>query len=777
MNAMKKFFVFCLLQICLAGCAKAQVTPQNSALHLAQNDKTSYVIALANDALPAEKTAAEQFQKYFQQVTGASISIKPENEVTTGVPQVLIGAGTRVKVLLPDQDWKSLGSDGIVIKTVGNNLILAGGRPRGTLYAVYQFLEDTAGCRWWTPTENTIPHKSTFTIPPQNVVYVPPFSYREHFTTEVRKDPVFATIMRENGHFQTQTAEWGGHYNILGFVHTFSQLLPPEKYFSQHPEWYSDPSNGNKPCTAASKMPAAQVTQLNLSDPQVLDELTKQALIWIKENPQAGYISISENDNHNYCQDAASVKLAEEEGSQAGPMLKFVNQVAERIHQQYPDFKVETLAYHGTQKPPKAIRPAKNVVIRLAPLGADFGHLLNSDWNAQTRANLLEWAKIAPDLFMWNYVTNFRNTVFPHPNWKGIGPDLRFFADNHVQGVFEQGDSYTNGVGDFVQLRTWLIAHLMWNPQLDQQKLTTEFLQGYYGAAAPYLQQYLTLIEQSFLSQKMKLSAYNSDFSFLSADVINQAMGLFDKAADAVKSDKMLSDRVHRERLALDIAMLTRYDILQRDARKAGTKFSRPKDPKAAMVQYIQAAQSFGIRNWNEHNSFASQIPRLENMFGAAALPTFAQGFPPGDVIDIQTSNQDLWPGTPTAIEEDPAASDGKTARILGMTSDWAIQVKLNMYLNASPENWHVYAMVRVDTQDNAPLTGDGLSAGIRDVANRKSVVGIKAPLKDVAGATYQRIDLGAHQLNSDMYIWFAPPKRPEVTKVYVDRIILIREK
>ena len=122
--------------------------PQKAnAITLAQNGTTAYVIALANDAIPAEKTAADQLQKYFQQVTGAAISIKSEGDVNADAPQILVGAGARVKVLLPKQDWDSLGSDGIVIKTVGKNLILAGGRPRGTLYAVFQFLQDEVGCR------------------------------------------------------------------------------------------------------------------------------------------------------------------------------------------------------------------------------------------------------------------------------------------------------------------------------------------------------------------------------------------------------------------------------------------------------------------------------------------------------------------------------------------------------------------------------------------------------------------------------------------------------
>src|SRR5690606_19567395 len=111
--------------------------------------------------------------------------------------------------LLPNQNWSSLTSDGIVIKTVGKNLVLAGGRPRGALYAVFQFLESSVGCRWWTPTENTIPQRSTLDMPQQDVSYVPTFAYREHFTSSVYSDAAFSAIMRENGHFNhKQTAEW-----------------------------------------------------------------------------------------------------------------------------------------------------------------------------------------------------------------------------------------------------------------------------------------------------------------------------------------------------------------------------------------------------------------------------------------------------------------------------------------------------------------------------------------------------------------------------------------
>ena len=777
---MKKLIVITFASLLLAGCATTQY-PAQADVRLAENGKTAYVIALADDAIPAEKTAADQLQQYLQQITGAQFSIEPETAVTADAPQILVGAGTRVKVLLPKQDWESLGADGIVIKTVGKNLILAGGRPRGTLYAVFQFLE-SQGCNWWTPTEKTIPHKSTFTVPSQNVVYVPPFNYREQYTNSVQNDPIFATMMRENGNFQKQSEEWGGHYTVLGFVHTFSQLLPPEKYFKDHPEWYSDPDNGYKPCTATSRMPAGHMTQLNLSDPQMLDELTKQALAWIEKNPDAGYIAISQNDNDSgYCRDAASMALAAKEDSQAAPVINFVNKVAERIHQKYPDFKVMTLAYRYTEKPPKTIRPGKNVVVRMAPISSDYGHPLNSDWNAEVRDKLLAWAGIAPNLFIWNYVTNFTQTMLPHPDWAGLGPDLRFFAANNVKGVFEQGDRYTNGVGDFVQLRTWLIAHLMWNPQLDQEKLTQEFLQGYYGAAAPYLKQYLDEIQHSFLAQKRALSTYNQDYSFINLDVANKSIQLFDQAEAAVADNSALLARVQRDRLSFTIGMLHQYKVLKQAAAQEGKKFLGPKDPSAAMDHFIEAAEQFGVQDWKEGGSFNAQIPHLKNMFATpkpVPLPDFAKKYPPGDVVDLQSSFFKLYAsGDITHLEKDAAASDGTAASIIGNTDAWAIQTDLARYLDVADNKWHIYLLARVETNDAVPQSGAGFSSGVYDAGNNNFSYNKTIPLSEVAGAVYKKIDMGVHQLNSGMLIWVAPTQNPAVTKVYVDRIILIREK
>jgi len=773
----KIIIAVCFLRFLLLSISSHAAT--NNAITLAQNNHSAYTIVLANDAIPAEKTAAQQLQKYFLQMTNVTLPIKTETEINVNTPQILVGNSARAKVLLPDVDWNNIGKDGIIIQTAGNNLVLAGNRPRGSLYAVFQFLEN-AGCRFWWPGAYQIPHKSTFTIAPQKIHYVSPFAYRQHNSTASYHNEEFATMLRLNGNRQPQTQAWGGHYEILGWVHTFSKLLPVQKYFKQHPEWYSDPANGHKPATAASKMPAPQQTGVCMGNPQVLDAVSKQALAWIKENPNAGYISISQNDNADgYCRDDYAVEMTKAEGSPSGPLLNFVNKVAEKIHQVYPDFLVETLAYHWSEKPPKTIRPGKNVLIRLAPISSDYSHALNSDQNAAVRDNLLAWEKISPQLFIWNYVTDFANMLMPHPNLKNLGDDLHFFAAHKVTGVFEQGNSSTNDLGDFAPMRAYVISKLLWNPNLDEQQLITDFMDGYYGAAAQPLRQYLQLIEDAFPRDKVKLSTFNSDYSFLTLDVMNRATRLFDQAAAAVKDDKVLSERVARERFSLDLAWLMRYRILKSVAIGTHSEFLGPQDSQKALDDWKANAARWGVTSYGEGSRKLDVLLKLlEGMTAPPQpLPAFAAGLPAEDVVDLQQGQFDLSK-IYGSIVDDPAASGGKAARVDGVTNAWCVKAWLgqlvgHQQLGDSP--WKVIALARVEMKPGAPRTGTGIQGGIYDYTNRKYPSSIKVPLSQIADGKYHPIELGHTKLDGGMYLWVAPIDNPSVTAIYVDRIILTR--
>jgi hypothetical protein len=572
--------------------------------------QAAYVIVVADDAIPAEKTAANELKKFLDQITGASFPLQSPANTPAAARQIVVGPNERAKALLSGFDWQQIGTDGITLQTGPNWLVLAGDRPRGTLYAVYEFLE-TIGCvRFWYSDATTVPSRPKLSVPDLNVVYTPVFSYREHFNSITcggrggggKVDEAYTARLRENGHFNHQKDEWGGHYTILGWCHTLPSLIPVGKYFKDHPEWFPDPKNGMLPCTEQSEMPKG--VQPVLTAPGVAEETAKNALELIRKDPSAGYISISQDDGGDpFAKDPAAMAIVKKEGSQSAVMVGFVNKVADLIHQEYPDYMVETLAYTASEQPPKTVAPGDNVIIRLAVIAADFGHPLDSgERNKDVARHLQDWSAIAPRLFVWSYFVNFTHALAPHPNWAGIASDLRLFAVHHVKGVFEQGNNYTDGAGDFVELRSWLVGKLLWNPDQDQSALTDEFMNGYYGpVAGPLMRQYLDLYENAFLAEKgRKLDTYNEVFTFLDIDKMNQATKLFDQAAAAVKDDPVLSARLARVRISLDYTWLLLYKDLKRQAEAKGVEFLGPADLQEGVNQLEAEAKALGVGSTGE---------------------------------------------------------------------------------------------------------------------------------------------------------------------------------
>lgn len=210
-------------------------------LLLARDNKALAPIVLLDDALPAEKNAAAQLQKYLNQITGAQFEIRAESAVAEASPQILVGGGKRARKLLPTVKWDDLSGDEVIARTVSNKIVLAGDRPRGTLYAAFTFLEDELGCRWWSSNESTIPRRSTLSIRPFIRSFVPSIKVRELTYRDSYKSPEFLASLRLNGHYNGIAEEWGGNISFVpDLVHTFYKLLPPEKYYAAHPEWYSE---------------------------------------------------------------------------------------------------------------------------------------------------------------------------------------------------------------------------------------------------------------------------------------------------------------------------------------------------------------------------------------------------------------------------------------------------------------------------------------------------------------------------------------------------------
>lgn len=575
----------------VASIASVGIAGTASGIEIARDGTGKVTIVAAKGSSIPVRHAAKELKTHLKEVTGADLALDLEG--TAASPRILVGAKSAALVD-PQFSIEGLGKEGIVIQTIGDDLILAGGEPRGTLYAVYTFLEDHVGCRWWTGTAGTIPHKPTLSFDSLDVRYVPPIEYREPFW-ECAFNPNWAVRNKANGTHMPLKGEVGGKEVIEGFVHTFFPLLPPEKYFNDHPEWYSE-INGQRKTEGA---------QLCLSNEEMRQELVKNLKLRLRKNRLATQASVSQNDWAGYCQCPKCKAIDAEEGGPSGSILRFVNAVAADIEKEFPKVSISTLAYTYSEAPPKITRPRDNVVIWLCTMNCSYNLPLKTHKrNASFAENLVNWGKIARRLYIWDYTTNFRHYLFVHPNLRVLGPNVRFFVENNVTGVFEQGATGTPGA-EMAELRAWVLAKLLWNPKLDDKKLIGEFLGGYYGPAGKHVQAYIDTIHDVMQEGMQPLGCYEQpDRKFMNIETLAKAWSHLKDAETAVADQSELLQRVTDAQMPMMYAFMIRWADMKKQAEEKKIAWPMGDDPQAVLKDFKLRAAKIGIKRVSEQETF-----------------------------------------------------------------------------------------------------------------------------------------------------------------------------
>ena len=276
-----------------------------------------------------------------------------------------------------------------------------------------------------------------------------------------------------------------------------------------------------------------------------------------------------------------------------------MNYIAEKIEPEFPHVAVDTLAYQYTRKPPKALKPRPNVIVRLCSIECNFREPLDHPSNAAFADDIRGWSKLCQRLYIWDYTTDFAHYVQPHPNWFALGPNLNFFQQHNVRGVFEQGAYQSHG-SEMAELRAWVLAQLLWNPNQDDRALINEFLEGYYGAdAAPYLRRYLDLMHEA--SKGHNLTCYSpTDASHLRFKPLAEAESLWQQAESAVANSPEFLERLRLGHLAVRYVWLSRWTQLRQECDGLSAKWPLPNSRKQAAEDWMAVAKGVSGKPWTK---------------------------------------------------------------------------------------------------------------------------------------------------------------------------------
>ncbi len=463
-----------------------------------QNNISEYTIIRPENSTDANMKAASELRSYVAKISGVQIPIKTDAEAA-GEYEILVGYTNRSAD--GQFDAAKLGDEGFVIETVGKKLFIAGSGVRGALYGVYTFLEEYLGCRFYASDFEKIPKRDVLGVQPiERDEQIPVFEYRDiDFVTSRQNN--FQPKLKANGMYNNTPAEYGGKVEYVGgFVHTLEQWISVKEYFADHPEYFALNEDGTRQNTWGA--------QPCLSNPDVLRLVKEKVRSLLKDRPDAKIISISQPDNgtaQKPCMCSECKKIYAEEGAFSGAQIRFVNAVAEEFAKDYPDLKFDTLAYHHTRSICKT-PPADNVIIRFCTIECCFSHPLGTCKDVYAMAgsektiseDISDWAKVSDKLYVWDYTTNYVESVTFFPNFNVLLQNAKFFADNHVIGVYEEGNFFSETC-DFPELRSYIMAKILWNPYMSEEEYWNyidEFLRDYYGKGWKYIREYIDLGQQ-----------------------------------------------------------------------------------------------------------------------------------------------------------------------------------------------------------------------------------------------------------------------------------------
>jgi hypothetical protein len=431
-----------------------------------------------------------------------------------------------------------------------------------------------------------MPSNPNLVLPKLNVREAPALEYRSSYWYH-SNDPDWAARTFQNHDMDSLEGERGGSVRYAGFVHTYYELVPPKEQFAAHPEWYSL-INGKR---------TADNAQLCTTNPELRAFVLDQVKRKLRANPTATIVSVSQNDCFNPCQCDRCRALVKEQGSESALVLDLANYVADGIKDEFPNVAVDTLAYQWSRHATHSMRPRPNVIVRLCSIECDFGQPLDAPKNAAFAKDVLDWSRLTNRLYVWDYVTNFANYLQPIPNESVLGPNMKFLHDHGMRGMFEEGDYNSNG-GAGSELKGWLLAQLMWDPNGDDKALMDEFASGYYGAAGPEIKAYWRDIDA--LGAATSVNIYqDANAPFLTYSLLKHAEAHFEAAEAKVANDPDKLWRVKISHLPVQYVYLRRWDELKKAAAEHDDPWPFAGSRQDLARQWQAIAEAPGPKGWN----------------------------------------------------------------------------------------------------------------------------------------------------------------------------------
>lgn len=547
-------------------------TVHASDILLSENGNTQYRIFTWTRPNDSNGFAAQELARHLQKISGANFEIRALDQSTETAPGIyIITDNTKYK----PQEYH--------IQTKNGNLYLCGGGANGALYAVYGFLE-ILGCRWYTIRgDDRVPTENILKISELNIRRQPSFEVRHYTNTYYPLNfpgvVDFLTRSRLNVRERLHKAVQQDYPSRGPFVHSLLFYMSPgetpfqgyhkpwpktRNLFMTHPEFFSLSVNGKR----------VDNMQVCFSNAEMRKMLTRHLLDHLETFGGTGVVDVSANDvPGRFCHCAKCKKLEQKYQAPCGPLIDYLIEAVPQITTVYPEAYVRTLAYRKDQSeiPPKVSKLPKHLIIVFAPIDSDFAKALDAPSNLDTLNNLRRWCRIADKVWVW-YYPNPYGPILPMANVKKLARDTQLIHQAGASGAFFEHDVWVDRGLNFSELQSWLLTRLYCDISLEPQNLISEYLDFYYGPAAPQIRLYMEALENCVQAMKTPMSWHPSSamFTYLTAENLVRWQQQFETllTMPELTDNPTILTRIKILRVTLDAATLENWQKITRSGQK-----------------------------------------------------------------------------------------------------------------------------------------------------------------------------------------------------------------
>ena len=562
------------------------VSFEKTEYNLVSNGNSDYKIVIPLEATTTETVAAEELQLFIEKSTGCTLSIVRDNEIgdASGGSYLSVGKTTlleaRTEIVL---DYSVMHDCGPSIKTIDDDVYMCGAEQTGTLYSVYKFLYYEIGFVAYAldcvkfdyyPTELKLLNFDYNYLPTIDVMTTAAKEYLHTADTREGQLNAMRMYMLPWGIEESYTLE-GKEYTM--FCHTMNYIVSEARYADIHPEWF----NNGQPC---------------LTNPEYIEEFTKNFLelyVIPYDNP---YIMFGGNDNNGYCTCDNCKKEYELHGGTGGAFVRFANTVAAKVenylaeNQINKEIRIVIMAYAGynmapvVENPDGSISPVDESVIcdseGPVKVGVDcsflhmcLSHSLDDEEctiNQYYNLSYKGWDVLTDYLTIYRYTTHYQQPKFFFNDYWALSDDVNALKEHDTRWVYD--------AGKFRQplnaMRFYVRRQMMWDNGQSVEALIDEFIEEYYGVASPYVKEYFeALCQQTEAFYKLTGNTCVKSFTPVGGavnwplEIWRNYAGLLENAMYAIDNSAMteIDKEVYRERVYREwvLVKVNEYSLYQ----------------------------------------------------------------------------------------------------------------------------------------------------------------------------------------------------------------------